>query len=200
MAGTLPVEQAEQEREKLTKRPREVPLLVQNHPDVLLLPPNGPLRLFQIEQARHLKQALTFLPAGGGKKIFLLPEADRMDRAAANSLLKSLEEPPPYALLLLTNLCLARALFGPELPVLTVIAIVPMVLLASGVPITPFGNAGVLEGLFAELLGYAGIAQGALLGLLLRSVFWTWALVGAAVLMLRRVGGGPAPLASMEEA
>ncbi|MCH7979762.1 MAG: hypothetical protein IH935_12400, partial [Acidobacteria bacterium] len=54
-------------------------------------------------QARHLKQALAFLPAGGGKKIFLLPEAERMDRAAANSLLKSLEEPPPYALLLLTT-------------------------------------------------------------------------------------------------
>ena len=97
------VEQAEQDREKLTRRPREVPLLLLNHPDVLLLPPNGPLRLFQIEQARHLKQALTFLPTGGGKKIFLLPEAERMDRAAANSLLKSLEEPPPYALLLLTT-------------------------------------------------------------------------------------------------
>ena len=97
------VEQAEQEREKLTKRPREIPLLIQYHPDVLLLPPNGPLRLFQIEQARHLKHALTFLPIGGRKKIFLLPEADRMDRAAANSLLKSLEEPPPYALLLLTT-------------------------------------------------------------------------------------------------
>lgn len=97
------VEQAEDEREKLSRRPREIPLLIQYHPDVLLLPPNGPLRLFQIEQARHLKQALTFLPAAGGKKVFLLPEADRMDAAAANSLLKSLEEPPPYALLLLTT-------------------------------------------------------------------------------------------------
>src|SRR5438552_35080 len=31
---------AEQEREKLTKRPREIPLLIQHHPDVLMLPPN----------------------------------------------------------------------------------------------------------------------------------------------------------------
>src|SRR3972149_6629444 len=61
------VEEAEQEREKLTRRPREIPLLIQHHPDVLLLPPNGPLRLFQIEQARYLKQALTFLPAAGGE-------------------------------------------------------------------------------------------------------------------------------------
>ncbi|MBI3894577.1 MAG: DNA polymerase III subunit [Acidobacteria bacterium] len=97
------VERAEQEREKLTKRPREIPLLIQHSPDVLLLPPNGPLRLFQIEQARHLKQALAFQPAAGRKKIFILPEIERMDAAAANSLLKSLEEPPPHSLLLLTT-------------------------------------------------------------------------------------------------
>ena len=97
------VEQAEQEREKLTKRPRELPLLIQHHPDVLVLPPNGPLRLFQIEQARHLKQVLDYLPAGNRKKLYIIPDADRMDSAAANSLLKSLEEPPPHAILLLTT-------------------------------------------------------------------------------------------------
>ncbi len=97
------VEQAEQERAKITKRPREVPLIIQHHPDVVVLAPNGPLRLFQIEQARYLKQALEFVPAGAGKKVFILPEAERMDAAAANSLLKSLEEPPPHALLVLTT-------------------------------------------------------------------------------------------------
>ena len=97
------LEEAEEERESRTKRPREVPLVIQNHPDVSLLPPNGPLRLFQIEQARHLKDALTYLPASGRKKIFLLPDVERMDAAASNALLKSLEEPPDYALLLLTT-------------------------------------------------------------------------------------------------
>ena len=97
------VEQAEEERERLTKRPREIPLVIQSHPDVVLLAPNGPLRLFQIEQARYLKEALTYVPAGGRKKIFLLPDADRMDAAAANSLLKSLEEPPPHSMLVLTT-------------------------------------------------------------------------------------------------
>jgi DNA polymerase-3 subunit delta' len=97
------VEQAEADREKLTKRPREMALVIQHHPDVVLLAPNGPLRLFQIEQARYLKHALDFVPAGKGKKIFILPDAERMDAAAANSLLKSLEEPPPHALLLLTT-------------------------------------------------------------------------------------------------
>ncbi|OFV97320.1 MAG: hypothetical protein A3F68_07185 [Acidobacteria bacterium RIFCSPLOWO2_12_FULL_54_10] len=94
---------AEQERESATRKPREMPLVIQNHPDVVLLPPNGPLRLFQIEQARYLKQALTFLPSAGDKKIFILPDVERMDSAAANSLLKSLEEPPSHVLLLLTT-------------------------------------------------------------------------------------------------
>jgi len=104
------VRKAEEAREKLTKRPREVPLLIQHHPDVLLLPPNGPLRLFQIEQGRHLKQALAYRSSGGRKRVFLLPEADRMDRAAASSLLKSLEEPPSDALLLLTASSVAALL------------------------------------------------------------------------------------------
>ena len=37
------VDQAEADREKLTKRPREMALVIQNHPDVVLLAPNGPL-------------------------------------------------------------------------------------------------------------------------------------------------------------
>jgi DNA polymerase-3 subunit delta' len=97
------VEEAEEEREKITKRPREVTLIIRRHADVVMLPPNGPLRLFQIEQARHLKQTLDFLPAGNRKKVFILPDAERMDAAAANSLLKSLEEPPAHAVLLLTT-------------------------------------------------------------------------------------------------
>ncbi|MBI4465283.1 MAG: hypothetical protein HY647_11315 [Acidobacteria bacterium] len=96
------LERAEQEREKLSRRPREIPLLLQYHPDVIVLPPNGPLRLFQIEQARYLKQALTFVSASGRRRVFVVPDAERMDAAAANSLLKSLEEPPPQVLLLLT--------------------------------------------------------------------------------------------------
>jgi DNA polymerase-3 subunit delta' len=96
------IEQAEEDREQATKRPREVPLVIQNHPDVTLLAPNGPLRLFQIEQGRYLRESLAFVPASGSK-IFILPDADRMDSAAANSLLKSLEEPPPHAVLVLTT-------------------------------------------------------------------------------------------------
>jgi DNA polymerase-3 subunit delta' len=97
------VAKAEADREAVSKRPREIPLVIQPHPDVTILPPNGPLRLFQIEQARYLKQSLEFVATGRQRRIFILPEADRMDAAAANSLLKSLEEPPADTVLILTT-------------------------------------------------------------------------------------------------
>jgi uncharacterized membrane protein YbhN (UPF0104 family) len=99
-----------------------------------------------------------------------------------------------HALNIATNLCLGRAVVGPDLPALGLVSIVPMIHLAAGVPITPFGNAGVLETLYAQLLAYAGIAQGAAIGLLMRSLYWTWALVGAAVLLLRRTPEQPSAL------
>lgn len=104
------VAQAELNREAVSKRPREIPLIIQPHPDVIILPPNGPLRLFQIEQARHLKQALEFVATGRRRRMFILPEADRMDGAAANSLLKSLEEPPADTMIMLTTVSEASLL------------------------------------------------------------------------------------------
>ena len=91
----------------------------------------------------------------------------------------------------LTAVLLACALFGPDVPLRAVSAVVPMILLAAGVPITPFGNAGVFEATYAELLLQVGVSGGALLGLLHRSVSWTWALVGAGVFAFRRFGARP---------
>lgn len=104
------VAQAEVDREAISKRPREIPLVIQPHPDVTVLAPNGPLRLFQIEQARHLKQSLEFVATGRQRRLLILPEADRMDSAAANSLLKSLEEPPADTVIILTTVSEAALL------------------------------------------------------------------------------------------
>ena len=86
---------------------------------------------------------------------------------------------------------LAGALLGTELPWRAVAAVVPLIHLAAGVPITPFGNAGVLEATYGEVLAQVGIGEGALLGLLQRSVSWSWALVGAGTFALRRFGADP---------
>jgi DNA polymerase-3 subunit delta' len=51
----------------------------------------------------ELRHQATYAPAEGRIKVFIITEAERMKREAANSLLKILEEPPPNNLLVLTT-------------------------------------------------------------------------------------------------
>ncbi len=73
---------------------KETRVLVQPHPDVLILPPDPPQLLIKLGQVRTLIQRSQYLPAEAPKKIFILTSASLM-KEAANSLLKVLEEPPP---------------------------------------------------------------------------------------------------------
>jgi len=83
-------------------RRRENPLVVAGFPDFLTFPPDGPLAQISIDQVRRLKEYARFSPSQGRRRVFLIDQADRMDPPAANSLLKILEEPPPYLTLILT--------------------------------------------------------------------------------------------------
>ena len=69
------------------------------HPDVEILSPSG--KNIRIEQIRELEAKLHFRPLEGERRLVLLPKAEALSREAANALLKSLEEPPPYALFIL---------------------------------------------------------------------------------------------------
>ncbi len=71
-----------------------------NHPDFLHIRPDG--QLIKINQVRELKTALTLAPFEGGTRVVLLEDVHTMRREAANSLLKTLEEPPPGNLFVLT--------------------------------------------------------------------------------------------------
>jgi DNA polymerase-3 subunit delta' len=91
------------EREKLTSSQRgETPLIVSTHPDFLIFPPDGPMQLITIDQARQLRAAARFGPSEGKRRVFLIDHADRANDEAANSLLKTLEEPAPGLTLILT--------------------------------------------------------------------------------------------------
>jgi DNA polymerase-3 subunit delta' len=91
------------EREKLTSAQRgDSPLIVSTHPDLLIFPPDGPMQLITIEQARQLRAAARFGPSEGKRRVFLIDHADRANDEAANSLLKTLEEPAPSLTLILT--------------------------------------------------------------------------------------------------
>jgi len=69
------------------------------HPDVQVIEPET--KVFRIDQVRQLIQDIQFLPAEGRYRLFILESAEKMNDEAANSLLKTLEEPPPKSILVL---------------------------------------------------------------------------------------------------
>ena len=90
-------------REKWPAEKRnEDPLLFATHPDFVTFAPDGPLRQLSIPQMRELKERAQFLPSHGKHRVFLIDHIDRSGDQAANSLLKILEEPPPYLVLIAT--------------------------------------------------------------------------------------------------
>lgn len=70
-----------------------------NHPDLHLLEPDG--SSIKIEQVRQLQKELSYRPLEAPKKFCLIEGADKMNPAAGNALLKTLEEPNGEALLIL---------------------------------------------------------------------------------------------------
>jgi DNA polymerase-3 subunit delta' len=88
------VEAAVTAREDLRETDKkETRVLVQPHPDVLIIPPDPPQLLIKLGQVRTLIQRSHYLPSEAPRKIFILTAASFM-KEAANSLLKVLEEPP----------------------------------------------------------------------------------------------------------
>jgi DNA polymerase-3 subunit delta' len=91
------------EREKWTAEKRnDDPLLFSSHPDFVTFAPDGPLRQITIHQMRLLKDRAPLKPLKGAWRVFLIDEIDRANEQAANSLLKTLEEPPEHLVLIMT--------------------------------------------------------------------------------------------------
>jgi DNA polymerase-3 subunit delta' len=90
-------------REKWTAEKRnEDPLLFSSHPDFVTFAPDGPLRQISIPQMRQLKESAQFKPSRGNRRVFLIDHVDRAGDQAANSMLKTLEEPPDHLILIMT--------------------------------------------------------------------------------------------------
>lgn len=77
------------------------------HPDLRVLAPEagekGVKRIIRVEDARALPRFLSLTPAEGGWRGVLVDEAEAMNAEAQNALLKTLEEPPARAVLVLTS-------------------------------------------------------------------------------------------------
>ena len=70
-----------------------------NHPDFMQIQPEG--KAIKIEQIRYMQEKIAEKPIQSSRKIYILKDADAMTKEAQNSLLKTLEEPPAYAIIIL---------------------------------------------------------------------------------------------------
>ncbi|HVT95983.1 MAG TPA: hypothetical protein VHE33_00655 [Acidobacteriaceae bacterium] len=79
---------------------RETRILIQTHPDVLVIPPDPPQLLIKIGQVRILTREIYRVPAEARRAFYIFTCASFM-KEAANALLKVLEEPPAHATIVL---------------------------------------------------------------------------------------------------
>jgi DNA polymerase-3 subunit delta' len=75
---------------------KETRVLIQTHPDVLVIPPDPPQLLIKLGQVRTVIREIYRMPAEAKRAIYIFTSAAFM-KEAANSLLKILEEPPAHA-------------------------------------------------------------------------------------------------------
>ena len=73
------------------------------HPDVQIIDLEDGAKNIGIEAIRKLQEGVALRPAEGLAKVYILIEAERLSEPAANALLKTLEEPPPSVVLMLTT-------------------------------------------------------------------------------------------------
>ncbi len=67
------------------------------HPDVQYLIPAPDKKLISVDQVREMRADAYVLPNDGDCKIYIVPEAERLQIQGQNALLKILEEPPQFS-------------------------------------------------------------------------------------------------------
>jgi DNA polymerase-3 subunit delta' len=83
---------------------RDTRILIQTHPDVLIVPPDPPQLMIKMAQVRQVIHVAYYRPPVESKRSFSIFTTSAFMKEAANSLLKVLEEPPEHtSLILLTE-------------------------------------------------------------------------------------------------
>ena len=72
-----------------------------NHPDISVITHEKPNSIGVDDVRRQLVEDVLIRPYNGGKKIYIIPEAEKMTVQAQNAILKTIEEPPAYAVIML---------------------------------------------------------------------------------------------------
>jgi DNA polymerase-3 subunit delta' len=71
------------------------------HADVQTFTPDG--QFIKIDKMRRMSREAQFRPFEGRRRVSIIDEAHRLNERAANSILKTLEEPPPSSLIVLVT-------------------------------------------------------------------------------------------------
>jgi DNA polymerase-3 subunit delta' len=83
---------------------KDTRILIQTHPDVMIIPPDPPQLLIKMGQVRQVIHAAYYRPPNDARRSFYIFTTSAFMKEAANSLLKVLEEPPEgTSLVLLTE-------------------------------------------------------------------------------------------------
>ncbi len=83
---------------------RETRILIQTHPDLLVIPPDPPQLMIKLGQVRQAIHVAYYRPPVEAARTFTIFTSSAFMKEAANSLLKLLEEPPAHtSLILLTE-------------------------------------------------------------------------------------------------
>jgi DNA polymerase-3 subunit delta' len=75
----------------------------EKHPDVLWVRPESKSRVITVDQMRDLMRSIYLRPTEAPFKVGVIVGADRLNVAAANAFLKTLEEPPADSILVLLS-------------------------------------------------------------------------------------------------
>ena len=94
-----------------------------NHPDLLMIEPEAKAKNIKIDQIRELIAQLNNTAQQGGRIVVIIKYADLLNLAAANALLKTLEEPADNVVIILTthNLCVLPATIRSRCYIITMI-------------------------------------------------------------------------------
>lgn len=79
---------------------KETRILIQTHPDVLVIPPDPPQMMIKVDQVRRVIETIYYRPGEARERVYIFTDSSFM-KEAANSLLKILEEPPEFATMFL---------------------------------------------------------------------------------------------------
>jgi DNA polymerase-3 subunit delta' len=75
--------------------------LSDNHPDIIYLQHEKPNTISVDDIRRQINSDIAVKPYASTYKIYIIDEAEKMNQQAQNALLKTIEEPPAYAVILL---------------------------------------------------------------------------------------------------